>query len=117
MTSEVVISMVQIWKLRGRRTGRRASQLLGDVAQIDNDSLDAIALALNLGLQALHLVAVEGIGDIPADIEVGHGDGVVGDGLAEEAGGGVSGMGMARAGGSRQRHAVNAGLWGINFDG
>ena len=50
----------------------RTSKLVGDVAQVHNDSLDAVTLALDLGLQALHLVAVEGIGDIPANVDVGH---------------------------------------------
>ena len=40
------------------------SQGLRDAGQVGNDRLDAIALALNLGLKSLHLVTVEGIGDI-----------------------------------------------------
>jgi hypothetical protein len=37
---------------------------VGYAAQIDDDSLDAVALAFNLGLELLHLVAVKGIRDI-----------------------------------------------------
>lgn len=54
---------------------RRAGERLGDAAEVDDDSLDAIALAFNLGLDPLHLVAVEGVGDIATDIDGGHGDG------------------------------------------
>lgn len=39
---------------------------MGYTAEVDNDGLDPVAFALNLGLQLLHLVAVEGIGDILA---------------------------------------------------
>lgn len=52
--------------------GWRASQLVGDVAQVDYDSLDAVSLAFDLGLQTLHLVAVEWVGDIATNIDVGH---------------------------------------------
>jgi hypothetical protein len=34
---------------------------LGDTAEIDDDSLDTIAFALNLGLETLHLVTIKGI--------------------------------------------------------
>jgi hypothetical protein len=54
---------------------RRAGQGLSDAAQIDDDGLDTVALALDLGLQALHLVAVEGVGDIATDVDGSHGDG------------------------------------------
>lgn len=37
---------------------------MGDAAQIDNDGLDTVTLALNLGLDLLHLVAVELVGDV-----------------------------------------------------
>ena len=37
---------------------------MGYAAEIDDDGLYAVAFALNLGLQLLHLVAVKGIGDI-----------------------------------------------------
>jgi len=52
--------------------GRGTAQRLGNRVQVDNDGLDTIALALNLGLDFLHLVAVEGIGDIPANIDSSH---------------------------------------------
>jgi hypothetical protein len=60
---------------RGELTGWRAGQGLSNTAQVDDDGLDAVAFALDLGLQALHLVAVERIGDIAADVDVGHGCG------------------------------------------
>lgn len=53
-------------------TGRGTSQRLSHAAQIDNDSFDTVALAFNLRLETLHFVAVEGIGDIPADIDGSH---------------------------------------------
>jgi len=34
---------------------------MSDTAQIDDDGLDAVAFAFDLGLNLLHLVAVEGI--------------------------------------------------------
>ena len=37
---------------------------MSNAAEIDNDGLNTVALAFNLGLQFLHLVAVEGVGDI-----------------------------------------------------
>lgn len=37
---------------------------MSNIAQVDNDSLDTVTLAFDLGLEALHLVAVEGILDI-----------------------------------------------------
>lgn len=37
------------------------SQRMSDTAQIDDDGLDAVAFAFDLGLNLLHLVAVEGI--------------------------------------------------------
>src|SRR5205085_11401242 len=42
----------------------RAGQGLRDAAEVCHDSFDAVALALNFGLQALHLVAVKRVGDI-----------------------------------------------------
>ena len=53
-------------------TGWGASQGLGNAGQIDDDSLDAVSFAFNLGLETLHLVAVEGIGDIPANVDGSH---------------------------------------------
>jgi len=37
---------------------------VSNAAKIDDDGLNTVALAFNLGLQLLHLVAVEGVGDI-----------------------------------------------------
>ena len=37
---------------------------MSDAAEIDNDGLDTVSFAFNLRLQALHLVAVERVGDI-----------------------------------------------------
>jgi len=37
---------------------------MSDAAQVDNDSLDSVSLALNLGLDLLHLVPIKGVGDI-----------------------------------------------------
>ena len=45
-------------------TRRRPRKALSDAAQVDNNGLDAVAFAFNLRLKLLHLVAVEGIGDI-----------------------------------------------------
>ena len=48
---------------------RRAGELVGDVVQVDDDGLDTVALALDLGLDLLHLVAVEGILHVAADVD------------------------------------------------
>ena len=45
-------------------TGRRSAERLGDAGQVDDNSLDAVTFALDLGNKFLHLVAVEGVGDI-----------------------------------------------------
>jgi hypothetical protein len=42
----------------------RAGQGLGDAAEIGHNGFDAVAFTLDLGLQALHLVAVKGVGDV-----------------------------------------------------
>ena len=55
--------------------GGRSTERVGDGVQVDNNSLDTVALALNLGLQTLHLITVEGIGDIPANVDGSHDDG------------------------------------------
>ena len=44
---------------------------LGDATEIDDDGLNTVAFAFNLGLQALHLVAVERVGDILILVSVG----------------------------------------------
>lgn len=49
----------------------RTGQRLGDAGQVGNDRLDAITLALNLGLKPLHLVTVEGVGDILRQVSHG----------------------------------------------
>ena len=46
------------------RTRRWSGQRLSHAAQIDNDSLDTVAFAFDFGQETLHLVAIEGIGDI-----------------------------------------------------
>jgi hypothetical protein len=56
--------------------GTRPGKALGDTAQVHDNGLDAVALAFDLGLKPLHLVAVEGVGNIPTDIDEGsHGCG------------------------------------------
>jgi hypothetical protein len=52
--------------------GPRACQGLGDAAEVDNDSFDTVALAFNLGLEPLHLVAIERILHIAANIDGSH---------------------------------------------
>jgi hypothetical protein len=42
---------------------------LSNAAEVDNHGLDAVALAFDLGLKGLHLVAIEGIGVVPTDID------------------------------------------------
>ncbi len=37
---------------------------MGNAAEVGNDGLDTVALALDLGLETLHLVAVKGVGHI-----------------------------------------------------
>lgn len=44
-----------------------------NAAQIDNNRLDTVTFALDLGLEPLHLVAVEGIGNIAANVNGSHG--------------------------------------------
>ena len=56
------------------QVGARAGQRLGDAAQVDNNGLDAVALAFDLGLETLHLVAIEGVADIAADVDEGSHD-------------------------------------------
>ena len=54
------ILIVEKMKLTSRRPAQRCSY----AAQVDNDGLDAISLALNLGQKTFHFVAVKGIRDI-----------------------------------------------------
>lgn len=49
---------------------------MSNAGQVYDDSLDAVTLAFNLRLEALHLVAVEGVGDIAANVDGSHGCGV-----------------------------------------
>ena len=49
--------------------GWRPSQCPANVHHIHNNSLDPVSLSLNLGEQPWHLVPVEGILDIPIDVE------------------------------------------------
>jgi hypothetical protein len=72
---------------------RRTSQRVGNAGQVDNDGLDAVALALNLGLEALHLVAVEGVGDIAANVDGSHGCGGEVGGVEVVTGGRTGGQG------------------------
>lgn len=39
---------------------------MSHATEVDDDGLDTVAFALNLGLQLLHFIAVKGIGDILA---------------------------------------------------
>lgn len=55
--------------------GTRASKRLSDAGQVDDNGLDTVTLAFNLGLDALHLVAVEGIADIATNVDESHDDG------------------------------------------
>jgi hypothetical protein len=48
---------------------RWAGQLVGNVVEVDDDGLDTVALALDLGLDLLHLVTVEGILDVATDVD------------------------------------------------
>lgn len=44
-----------------------------NVRHVHHDSLDAIALAFNLGNEGRHLVAIEGIGVLSVDVQQSHG--------------------------------------------
>jgi hypothetical protein len=50
----------------------RSSYSFGNIYHIDNDGLDAITLALNLGTKARHLVAVECIAHTAIHIHTPH---------------------------------------------
>lgn len=49
--------------------GWGASECSGHVNHVDNDSLDAIPLALHFGLEPGHLVTIEGILNVPVYIQ------------------------------------------------
>jgi hypothetical protein len=51
------------------QVGSGASKGLSNTAQVDNNGLDAVALALDLSLKGLHLVTVEGVRVVPTDID------------------------------------------------
>lgn len=53
-------------------TGRIAAQGMSYTAQVHDDRLDTITLPFNLRLKTLHLVAVEGIGDIATNVYGSH---------------------------------------------
>ena len=67
------VSDVAFWKAFVEHTRWRTGQGLRDARQVGDDRLDAVALSLDLGLESLHLVAVEGVGDILR--QVSHGSG------------------------------------------
>jgi hypothetical protein len=56
-----------------------ACQGLGDAAEVDNYCFDTVALAFNLRLESLHLVSIEGILHIAANIDGRHFCGELGD--------------------------------------
>jgi hypothetical protein len=59
----------------------RTRQRLRDTAKIDNDCLDTVSLAFNLGLEFLHLVTIEGVLHIAANVDGSHGCGLLGNNL------------------------------------
>jgi hypothetical protein len=54
--------------------GARASERLGNAGQVDNNGFDTVSFAFNLCLETLHLVAIEGVADVAANIDESHGD-------------------------------------------
>jgi len=50
---------------------------LSDAAKVDNDRLDTVSFAFDLGLEPLHLVSVEGVLDIAANVDGSHGCGIL----------------------------------------
>ena len=57
MSAELFLQLMSSYQ----HTRRRAGQALGNAGQVDDDGFDTVALALNLGPERLHLVAIEGI--------------------------------------------------------
>jgi hypothetical protein len=53
-------------------TSSRSSYSFGNIYHIDDDSLDAVTLALNLGTEARHLIAVECIAHAAVHIHTPH---------------------------------------------
>lgn len=64
MTSDLTLARNSFSKEGRVRTRRWSGQRLSNTAQIDDDSLDTVAFALDLGLKTLHFVAIERVGDI-----------------------------------------------------
>lgn len=58
------------------RIGCRSADGLGDLDHVDDDGLDTVSLALDLGLDTGHLVAIESVADAAIDIEATHDDAV-----------------------------------------
>lgn len=54
-------------------TSSGAAQRLGHLGHVHNDRLDAVPLALHLGADARHLVAVERVRHIPVNVHGPHG--------------------------------------------
>lgn len=42
---------------------------MSNAAKVDDNTLDSVALSFDLGLERLHLVTVERIGDVAADVD------------------------------------------------
>lgn len=89
---------------------RRAGQLVGHVVEVDDDGLDTVALALDLGLDLLHLVTVEGILDVATDVDgfnhdcgVDAGDVLLRDGMIHS---GEGCVGCYKVGKRPRRHAL-----------
>jgi hypothetical protein len=56
----------------GAGTGERGC----NAAEVDNDGLDTVSFTFDLGLQTLHLVTIESIADIAANVDESHDDGI-----------------------------------------
>ncbi len=65
------------------QVGSRAGRGRSYAAQVDNNGLDAVSFAFDLGDKTFHLIAIEGIGDIAADVDERHFGGVCGFLLAQ----------------------------------
>ena len=46
------------------RTPRRSCETCSNTTEVNDDGFDAIAFTLDLGLELLHFVPIEGVGDI-----------------------------------------------------
>jgi len=51
-----------------RVTGER----IRNAAQVDDDTLDSVSFSFNLGLKRLHLVTIERVADVAADVDRTH---------------------------------------------